>query len=603
MERHSGFLAWLWEAFSPALIWILSEVGHEANYMATTEVKPELPYTLLILVALVQGLALLVLHQSIELEFWPHQEPQWLFAFYVLAFAVPTILLLGLRNEGAVILAKWAFGFGAVLFVLAFYMGSQAIPLEYIRYEFLLIAMIATLAVAVFKALMYFQIFSGRQPLTYSQLFSLSWRNVLTLGLAVVFTLMFWAVLMLWAALFRAIDIDFFYDLFTERWFFYPVLALANGFGVILFRQLSQLIDTIRRILQVLMKFLLLILAFVSIIFLVSLPFTGLAPIWESGGSGLILAMQGLMLFFLNAVYQDDPDVRPYNLWLHRFIYVGMALLPIYSLISFYGLSLRVDQYGWSVARCWAFLLWATFFLFSLGYLWGIIQQRDRWIARLGWVNVRMGLAVLALALLVNSPLLDFRKIAVASQLDRLESGDVALENFDFSYFRNDLIRPGYEALQNMKEGIAADRPEIRVRIDRLYADPANLASGPAFEDFFAAIEVLEGELPEDVARIIYERVGSQSWRFVDALNYYLLPVDMNVAGELDYLLIRTSEYWNAMTLFYREDDNWQQRELRPMNAISEGQATFVEAIRSGNYSVQPQNWNQLIVDDQIYVP
>lgn len=570
--------------------------------MSTVKDLNSLPYPLMVLIALVQGLALLFLHQSIELDFWPHQSPQWLFAFYSLAFAVPTIFLLSLGNDGKAILTKWALGFGAVLFVLAYYMGLQATPLEYIRYEFLLFAMVATFGVAGFKALMYFQVFSSGETVTYSKLFSLSWRNILTLGLAILFTLMFWAVLMLWAALFRAIEIDFFYDLFTERWFFYPVLALANGFGIILFRQLSQVIDTVRRILQVLMKFLLVILAFVSMIFLVSLPFTGLAPLWESGGSGLILAMQGLMLFFLNAVYQDDPEVRPYYLWLHRFIYVGMALLPIYSLISFYGLSLRVDQYGWSVARCWAFLLWTIFFLFSVGYLWGIVQQRDQWIHRLGWVNVRMGLVVLGLALLVNSPLLDFRKIAVTSQLGKLESGEVALENFDFYYFRNDLVRPGYEALQDMKEGIAADRPEIRVRIDRLYADPTNIESGPSFEDFAAAIEVIEGDFPEEVARVIYERVGAQSWRFIDALNYYLLPVDLNADGDMDYLLIRSSEFWNAMTLFYRDED-WQQRELRPLSNEPEEQATLIEALRNGSYSVEPQDWNQLVIEGQVFTP
>lgn len=562
-----------------------------------------LPYPLMILVALIQGLALLLLHQSIELDFWPHNSPQWLFAFYSLAFAVPTIFLLGLNNDGKLTLTKWTLGFGAVLFVLAYYMGLQATPLEYIRYEFLLFAMIATFGVAGFKALMYLQVFSAGEPVTYSKLFSLSWRNVLTLGLAILFTLMFWAVLMLWAALFRAIEIDFFYGLFTERWFFYPVLALANGFGVILFRQLSQVIDTIRRILQVLMKFLLVTLVFVSMIFLVSLPFTGLSPLWDSGGSGLILAMQGLMLFFLNAVYQDDPEARPYHLWLHRFIYIGMALLPIYSLISFYGLSLRVDQYGWSVSRCWAFLLWSIFFLFSLGYLWGIVQQRDQWIARLSWVNVRMGLVVLGLMLLVNSPMLDFRKVAVASQLSRLDSGEVTLEGFDYFYFRNELARPGYEALQDMKTGIAVDNPQIRVRIDRLYADPVDATSGPSFEDFTAAIEVLEGNMPDDVAQAIYDQVGTQSWRFMDTLNYYLLPLDLNDDGQQDYLLIRNSEYWNAMTLFYREGDGWSQRELRSMTAITESQDALIEAIRSGNYRVQPQRWNQLVIEGQVFTP
>src|SRR5690606_33963620 len=214
---------------------------------------------------------------------------------------------------------------------------------------------------------------------------------------------------------------DFFHDLFTERWFYYPVLALAQGFGIIIFRNQAKVIDTITRIQQALMKFLLVILVLVSLLFLAALPVTGLAPLWETGqGSMLILWLQALMLFFLNAVYQDDAAARPYPMLIHRFIYLGVALLPIYSAIAFYGLSLRVEQYGWSVDRCWGFLLWGFFALFSLGYLWGIIKQRDHWLEHLSWVNVRMGLVLLAVMLLINSPLIDFRKISVSSQLNQL---------------------------------------------------------------------------------------------------------------------------------------------------------------------------------------
>src|SRR5690606_41751209 len=157
----------------------------------------------------------------------------------------------------------------------------------------------------------------------------------------IIFSFSVWGVLMLSADLIKLIRIDFFHDLFTERWFYYPVLALAHGFGIIIFRNQSKVIDTITRIQQALMKFLLVILVLVSLLFLAALPFTGLAPLWETGqGSMLILWLQALMLFFLNAVYQDDADARPYPLLVHRFIYIGVALLPVYSVIAFYGLGL-----------------------------------------------------------------------------------------------------------------------------------------------------------------------------------------------------------------------------------------------------------------------
>jgi hypothetical protein len=248
--------------------------------------------------------------------------------------------------------------------------------------------------------------------------------------------------LILWAALFDAINIEFFNDLFKKPWFYYPAIALANGFGIIIFRNLTYIIDTITRLQQALMKFLLVILVLVSLLFIGALPFTGLEPLWKSGGSSLILWMQALMLFFLNAVYQDDPDARPYHLVLHRFIYIGIAILPIYSIISFYGLSLRVDQYGWTLARCWAFLIWFLLALFPIGYCWGIAKLRDEWLQQLSKVNVVIGLIVLALMLMVNSPLLDFRKIVVNNQLQRLETGLTQIEDFDINYFRKSLAKP-----------------------------------------------------------------------------------------------------------------------------------------------------------------
>ncbi len=178
---------------------------------------------------------------------------------------------------------------------------------------------------------------------------------------------------MLWAALFKVIQIDFFDDLFAKQWFYYPTLSLAFAFGIIIFRNQAGVIDTITRIQQALMKFLLVILALVSVLFMLALPFTGLTPLWKTGhGSLLILCLQALMLFFLNAVYQADAESRPYPLWLHRAIYAAVALLPVYSLIACYGLMLRVEQYGWSVSRCWGLVLWAILALFSVGYLWGI---------------------------------------------------------------------------------------------------------------------------------------------------------------------------------------------------------------------------------------
>ncbi|MGH1374579.1 MAG: DUF4153 domain-containing protein [Cellvibrionaceae bacterium] len=571
--------------------------------MESTGNSSSIPSKTLILIALLQGFALLLLHQAIEFRHWPHNEPHWLFGFYSVAVATPVMLLLGLSEHSKPVY-KWAGIFTTVIFGLGYYVGHQAIPLEHIRFETLLFLFVATLCVATFKALMYVQHFAAGGPLTYSRLFLLSWRNFLTLGLSLLFMLCTWGVLMLWAGLFKAIKINFFYDLFTEKWFYYPVLALAHGFGVIIFRFQSGVIDTITRIQQAMMKFLLVILSLVSVIFLFALPFAGLAPLWETGGSSLILWMQALMLFSINAVYQDEPESQPYHLWVHRFICIGVALLPIYSAISFYGLSLRVEQYGWSVSRCWALLLWSVFAAFSIGYLWGILKLKDHWLRQLSWINVRMGLVVLGLMLLVNSPLLDFRKISVNSQIDRLKQGVVSRENFDFRYLRNELARPGYEALQVLREEVKAEHPEIALRIQSYYADKDDKRS-TSKSDFVKAITGLTEDTPEDLIDAIYVEVTKRIWQMQQTQSYELLVLDLNNDGDLEYVFAQVRQREIELAMYHNIDGRWESRVLRSIYGQSttskESNARLLEALEKREYGAAANEWQFLQIGEHLF--
>lgn len=265
--------------------------------MEETKNNSIIPSKTLLVIALIQGLALLFLHQSIEFEFWPNNDPEWLFALYAVTVTAPIMLLLSLSKNNSRMVYQWTIIYSLIgLFSLGYYLGSQLIDKNKPGFFF-----IVALGIASFKCLMYIQHFAERGPLAYSRLFLFSWRNFLTLGLSLLFTLCTWGVLMLWAGLFKVIKINFFYDLFTARWFYYPILALTNGFGVIIFRHQAKVIDTITQLQQALMKFLLIILSLVSVIFLLTLLFTGLSTLWEAGGSTLILWMQALMLFFRNS--------------------------------------------------------------------------------------------------------------------------------------------------------------------------------------------------------------------------------------------------------------------------------------------------------------
>ena len=566
--------------------------------METTKNSSIIPSKTLLFIAFIQGLALLFLHQSIEFEFWPNNDPEWLFALYTVAITAPNMLLLSLSKNNSRMVYQWTMIYSLIgLFSLGYYLGSQLIDKHKPGFFF-----IVTLGIASFKCLMYIQHFAERGPLVYSRLFLFSWRNFLTLGLSLLFTLCTWGVLMLWAGLFKVIKINFFYDLFTTRWFYYPILALTNGFGIIIFRHQAKVIDTITRLQQALMKFLLIILSLVSVIFLLTLLFTGLSPLWEAGGSTLILCMQALMLFFINSVYQDDPKSQPYHLWVHRFIYIGVALLPIYSAISFYGLSLRVEQHGWSVSRCFAFLLWSIFAAFSVGYLWGIIRLKDQWLHQLSWVNVRMGLAVFGLMLLINSPVLDFRKITVSSQLNRLDKGLVSLKNFDYNHFKNQLEKPGQEALQELKRTIQAKHPEVSLRINGLYTTDSNDLPASTKEDFLRATSGINKDTPKELIDTIYQTLSKNIWKININQSYQLLTVELNGDDKLEYIFVETRHNDIAFTMYHYSDGHWEGIALRSLHGEHDTHGTkkndLLEALKSGEYGTTENDWRYLRIGD-----
>lgn len=558
-----------------------------------------LPSKLMILISLMQGLGLLYLHQAIELHYWPHGQPEWLFAFYSVMFIWPIMLLLGLDQNNGRAMVKVTLPFALLSGLLGYYIGHQVTPIEHIRFNALLFSFVLTMAIATFKALMYSQQWARGERVTYSALFLWSWRNFLTLSLALLFAGSFWLLLMLWAALFKAINIDFFNDLFEQRWFYYPAIALANGFGIIIFRKLTHIIDTITRLQQALIKFLLVLLSLVSLLFLGALPFTGLEPLWESGGSSLILWMQALILFFVNAVYQDEPDNWPYSVWLHRFIYISIAILPVYSLISFYGLSLRIDQYGWSLSRFWAYLIWFLLALFAIGYVWGIAKYRDSWTHQLSRMNVAIGLVVLLVMLSVNSPLLDFRKMVVADQLQRLADNKVSVEDFDLSYFRRHLARPGYEGLQTLKAQYGETHPGLLIRINALYADSNNEQPSSTRDEFIAAITLLSDNPPEALLTAIYKQETKNHWNIQQTQQYFLKALDLDMDGDQEYLWIEKKHEHTVIKLFFQQNQQWKSSYLGSFRKDKDNLDLFYQALIAGEIKVVPSRWNDVIIGGQ----
>lgn len=129
-----------------------------------------------------------------------------------------------------------------------------------------------------------------------------------------------------------------------------------------------------------------------------------------------------------NGVYQDGGAETRYPRWLRRFVSAGLLSLPAHAALAIWAICLRVGQYGWTPDRLTALLVAVILALHALLLAWAVLPPRDgRWLARLSTGNPLLAAMVVALLLASQSPLLDFRALTVASQLERLTWGELRL--------------------------------------------------------------------------------------------------------------------------------------------------------------------------------
>ena len=549
-----------------------------------------LPRKTMLLISFLQGIALLFLYRSIENDTWPSHSPLWAYPLWTAAVTLPVLLLLALESTTIRRASGYISSFVVLICLLAAYTGWQAEPYDAFPTSNLVFVFVCSIGLACFKALMYLQQRSARIPLSYTVLFSYSWRNSLTLALALLFVFVLWLILMLWAQLFRAINVDFFHELFRKDWFLFPVLAVSLGLAISIFRNLIQVIDSITRLLQGLIKLLLPLVITIAILFLVALPIVGLDALWSTGrGTALLLWFLAIVLFFANAVYQDGRGDNPYPVLVHRLIYAGLLILPIVSAISFYGLWLRLEQHGWTVSRSWAFVAWLVLSLFALGYFVGIVRRRDGWTKELARVNTGMGLVVLVLMLAANSPLLDFRKISLHSQLQRIEDGDIGLADFDFWYARQSLARPGYLALEEMKMRVGASDPVLLEKITNpLPRWQARLRQSP--DDYWDNIQYRPERF--DVPAELRLKVLNRRYNHGNDGRAIILRTDLDQDGQFEFALLDfTGTYLYRAGIYFLENGKWRDLQLMPADSFQEALA---DQLMHGEISRQQPRFGQL---------
>ncbi|WP_165735518.1 DUF4153 domain-containing protein [Pseudoalteromonas sp. C8] len=563
----------------------------------------QLPKSFIIILAVLQAVALTLLYSSIENNVWPATSPTWLVSLITFSMSFPLLMLMTVNKNNIKTSLLLILPFSLLLSLLGAYVGFQQEPQEYVSNNTLMSVFIFTSLIAGFKGLMYIQQFGSSENVSYSRLFKLSWRNFIIFGECWLFVLIFWGILNLGAALFDILDIKFFSELLRNEWFWIPTLTLAFAFASVIFRKLLNIEDNIAFLLQTLIKFLLPVLSVISLGFLATLPFTGLNKLWETGsGSLLVMWLQVLTLFFVNTVYKDDSSVRPYHMLLHRLVFISVALLPVYSVISAYGIYLRVEQHGLTVDRCWGILIWFLLACFSFSYLVGIITKRDNWLEPLSKINIVMGWVVLVSMLAVNSPLLNFQSLSTNSQIARLDADKVTIEKFDYYYFEHSLGRQGYLAMQLLKQKIETSHPEQYAIIDRMYVNNEFALTLEHTVDDFIERSVFwpsRALIPQGLIEAVFSEQHFYDRNSLKEHTYYFIGMDLNKDDELDFIVIDESNE-NISAYFWLFDmGKWRSRY---MNVENPEEIRFLKNMIDNNeLSLVEPEYSNLKIGDVVF--
>jgi len=303
---------------------------------------------------------------------------------------------------------------------------------------------------------------AGRFALAYPAFHDHAWTNVLLFLAALLFVGIVWLLFFLLSALFNLIGIDALEKLLRNDQFGAVLVGGAFGGAVGLLRDRSAVLGTLQRVVMTILSVLAPVLAAGLLLFLLALPFTGLAPLWQATKSTTPILLSCIIgaLLLINAVIGDRPeDLSRLAMLRWAAAVLALALLPL-AAIAAVSTGLRIDQYGLTPDRLWALVFIGFAVAFGLAYALALLRALADWPALARVANLRLAVALCGVALLLSTPLINFGAISTRDQLARLANGRTPADKFDWSALRFDFGAPGEAAVKRLvTEGAT---PEIR---------------------------------------------------------------------------------------------------------------------------------------------
>ena len=297
----------------------------------------------------------------------------------------------------------------------------------------------------------------------YPRLHNHAWTDAVIGAASLAFVGITFLLAWLIAGLFDLIGIDLVKELLKEEWFRWTLAGFAFGAAVGLLRERDALVATLQRLAMVVLAVLAPVLAAALVLFLASLPFTGLAKLWDSSipATPLMLVAGAGAILLANAVIGNGDDDRATSRILRiAALALVLTVLPL-AIIAAVSLAQRIGQYGWTPERIWGVVA----VLVALGYgvvgWWSVAKGRLQFDDVLRPLQTKTAIAVCGVALLLALPVLDFGAISARSQMARLASGTVASSEFDWKAMAFDFGPSGRKRLAEIAASGPTDQRKL----------------------------------------------------------------------------------------------------------------------------------------------
>jgi hypothetical protein len=339
---------------------------------------------------------------------------------------------------------------------------------------------------------------SRRLVAPYSVYFEQTWKRGIQLGLSLLFTGLLWVILRMGATLLGFIGFDWLKNLAENRWVVWPLNGVAMAAAVQLGDVQPKLIAGSRMLVLSVLAWLLPAITAIGALFVVSLCFSGLRPLWNTGNATiLLLAASAATVLLINAAYQQGDEDRPVHPVMKIAMRLACGLLLVFAVLAAISLKMRIDQYGLSPQRVFALAGVVVALFYALGYAVATVWRRDRWLEG---INIGMAIfgALLFLALL--TPVADPRRLSADSQAARIMTGKVAIDRADWRLLRFETGTYGRERLKALthvaKDNVrnAAIRADAARDRDRWGSVP--LTQPTVFQAAPGTLQPVPGSLP-----------------------------------------------------------------------------------------------------------